>query len=103
MLEKLKEIIADQLNVDADSITAESRFKEDLEADSLDLFELVIIFGASVRCIIFLLAVGSLLVIRLVFLHLVFFAHLVVFFLFLLLLIFKISRKLSIRKESKRR
>ena len=32
MLEKLKEIIADQLNVDADSITAESRFKEDLEA-----------------------------------------------------------------------
>ena len=39
--EKLKEIIADQLNVDADSITAESRFKEDLEADSLDLFELV--------------------------------------------------------------
>ena len=34
-------IIADQLNVDADSITAESRFKEDLEADSLDLFELV--------------------------------------------------------------
>lgn len=41
MLEKLKEIIADQLNVDADSITEESRFKEDLEADSLDLFELV--------------------------------------------------------------
>ena len=41
MLEKMKEIIADQLNVDADSITAESRFKEDLEADSLDLFELV--------------------------------------------------------------
>ena len=36
-----KEIIADQLNVDAASITAESRFKEDLEADSLDLFELV--------------------------------------------------------------
>ena len=27
--------------VDAASITAESRFKEDLEADSLDLFELV--------------------------------------------------------------
>ena len=40
-LEKLKEIIADQLNVDAAGITAESRFKEDLEADSLDLFELV--------------------------------------------------------------
>ena len=41
MLEKLKEIIADQLSVDAESITAESKFKEDLEADSLDLFELV--------------------------------------------------------------
>lgn len=48
-------------------------------------------FGASVRCIIFLLALGSLLVIRLVFLRLVFFAHLVVFFLFLLLLILKSS------------
>lgn len=41
MLEKLKEIIAGQLNVDADSITAESNFKEDLNADSLDLFELI--------------------------------------------------------------
>lgn len=41
MLEKMKEIIADQLGVDEDSITAESRFAEDLEADSLDLFELV--------------------------------------------------------------
>ena len=28
MLEKLKELIADQLNADADSITAETRFKE---------------------------------------------------------------------------
>ena len=41
MLEKMKELIADRLNVDAESITAESRFKEDLGADSLDLFELV--------------------------------------------------------------
>lgn len=41
MLEKLKELIADQLSVDAESITPESSFKEDLEADSLDLFELV--------------------------------------------------------------
>lgn len=41
MLEKIKEIIVDQLNVDADAVTAEARFKEDLEADSLDLFELV--------------------------------------------------------------
>ena len=41
MLEKMKEIIADQLSVDADSITEASSFKEDLGADSLDLFEMV--------------------------------------------------------------
>lgn len=41
MLEKMKEIIAEQLNVDAEIVTAESSFKEDLGADSLDLFELV--------------------------------------------------------------
>ena len=41
MLEKMKEIIAEQLNCEADSITMETSFKEDLGADSLDLFELV--------------------------------------------------------------
>ena len=41
MLEKMKEIIADQLSVDADTITEASKFKEDLGADSLDLLELV--------------------------------------------------------------
>lgn len=41
MLEKMKEIIAEQLSVDADTITEVSTFKEDLGADSLDLFELV--------------------------------------------------------------
>ena len=41
MLEKMKELIADQLSVDADSITEASSFKDDLGADSLDLFELV--------------------------------------------------------------
>ena len=41
MLEKMKELIADQLSVDAETITAESKFKDDLGADSLDLFELV--------------------------------------------------------------
>lgn len=41
MLEKLKEIIADQLNIDMDQITADSNFKDDLGADSLDLFELI--------------------------------------------------------------
>ena len=41
MMERIKEIVADSLGVDVDSLTAETRFKEDLEADSLDLFELV--------------------------------------------------------------
>lgn len=41
MLEKMKAIIAEQLGVNADEVNAESRFKEDLGADSLDLFELV--------------------------------------------------------------
>ena len=41
MLEKMKEIIAEQLCVDAESVTEASSFKEDLGADSLDLFELV--------------------------------------------------------------
>ena len=41
MLEKMKEMVVDQLNVDAAEITAETSFKDDLGADSLDLFELV--------------------------------------------------------------
>ncbi len=41
MFEKLQEIIAGQLNVDAASVKPESNFKEDLNADSLDLFELI--------------------------------------------------------------
>ena len=41
MLEKMKEIIAEQLNCDEDMITEETSFKDDLGADSLDLFELV--------------------------------------------------------------
>ena len=41
MLEKMKEIIAEQLSVEADIVTEASSFKEDLGADSLDLFELV--------------------------------------------------------------
>ena len=41
MLEKMKEMIAEQLSVEADSVTEASSFKDDLGADSLDLFELV--------------------------------------------------------------
>ena len=41
MSEKMKSIIAEQLNIDASEITWESSFKDDLNADSLDLFEMV--------------------------------------------------------------
>lgn len=41
MFEKIKELVAENLGVDAGSITEESSFKDDLGADSLDLFELV--------------------------------------------------------------
>lgn len=41
MLERMREIIAEQLSVNAEEIHMETKFKEDLGADSLDLFELV--------------------------------------------------------------
>lgn len=41
MLEKVKEIIQEQLNLEGVEITEDSSFKDDLGADSLDLFELV--------------------------------------------------------------
>ena len=41
MLEKMSEMIAEQLNCEAGDITAETSFKDDLGADSLDLFEMV--------------------------------------------------------------
>ena len=41
MLEKIKALLAEEVGVNADEITAETSFKEDLGADSLDLFELV--------------------------------------------------------------
>lgn len=41
MLEKIRELLAEELGVNADEITEATSFKEDLGADSLDLFELV--------------------------------------------------------------
>lgn len=41
MLEKMREIIAEQLNYDEGEINVDTSFKDDLGADSLDLFELV--------------------------------------------------------------
>ncbi|MBO5450857.1 MAG: acyl carrier protein [Lachnospiraceae bacterium] len=44
MLERVIEIIVEQLSVDGASITEETSFKDDLGADSLDLYELVMAF-----------------------------------------------------------
>ena len=41
MLEKIMEIVADSLGTEVGTLTAETSFKEDLSADSLDLFEMV--------------------------------------------------------------
>jgi len=41
VFDKVKGIIAEQLDKDADSITMETNFKNDLAADSLDLFQII--------------------------------------------------------------
>ncbi len=40
--DKLAEIIADQLSVDVEDITPETSFADDLNADSLDLVEVIV-------------------------------------------------------------
>jgi acyl carrier protein len=49
---KVKDIIVEQLGVEPDKITTEARFREDLEADSLDLVELIMefedVFGGEI-------------------------------------------------------
>ena len=42
--DKVKEIVADELSVDAGIVTPQARFVEDLGADSLDVVELVMRF-----------------------------------------------------------
>ena len=42
VLTRVREHLADELDLDPDSIAEATRFKEDLEADSLDLVELVV-------------------------------------------------------------
>ena len=39
--EKLKEIIAEVLSVDQDEVTLETTFTDDLGADSLDVFQII--------------------------------------------------------------
>ena len=41
MLEKMREIIAEQTGKDVEEITLETNVKEDLDADSLDLFQII--------------------------------------------------------------
>ncbi|RMF27201.1 MAG: acyl carrier protein [Chloroflexi bacterium] len=42
--ERVRDIIVDLLGVDPEKVTPEARFREDLEADSLDLVELIMAF-----------------------------------------------------------
>ncbi len=42
--EDIKAIIVEVLGVDPDEVTPEANFREDLEADSLDLVELIMAF-----------------------------------------------------------
>jgi acyl carrier protein len=41
VLEAIREVAVEVLSVEPDQVTEEARFKEDLDADSLDLVELV--------------------------------------------------------------
>ncbi|MCE2466585.1 MAG: acyl carrier protein [Caldilineaceae bacterium] len=43
-LDRVKEIIVDHLDVDSDEIQMDSNFRDDLNADSLDLVELIMAF-----------------------------------------------------------
>lgn len=53
MLDQIKELLANSLSIDADSITEESNFSDDLGIDSLDIVELLMNveeeFGVSIE------------------------------------------------------
>jgi acyl carrier protein len=50
MFEDVKKVIVDLLGVDnPDKVTMEARFREDLEADSLDLVELIMEFEETFK------------------------------------------------------
>jgi len=44
VFERVKKIIVELLGVDPDKVTMEASFRDDLEADSLDLVELIMAF-----------------------------------------------------------
>ena len=39
--EKIRDVIAEQMGIDKDSITPETTFQDDLNADSLDIFQII--------------------------------------------------------------
>ena len=41
VFEKIRDIIAEQTGYDADKITMETSFQDDIKADSLDLFQII--------------------------------------------------------------
>ena len=43
MFEKVRDMISEKLNVDADDIEMDTSFVDDLEADSISLFELIML------------------------------------------------------------
>jgi len=52
LFERVKEVIVEQLGVDPEKVVPEARFREDLEADSLDQVELIMefedVFGGEI-------------------------------------------------------
>lgn len=44
VMERVQEVVADKLSVDASEVVSEASFTEDLNADSLDLVELIMAF-----------------------------------------------------------
>ena len=50
VFERVKAIIVDQLGVEPSQVTMDARFREDLQADSLDLVELIMAFEEEFGC-----------------------------------------------------
>lgn len=44
VFEKVRDIVVEQLGVDEAKVTMDAKFRDDLEADSLDLVELIMAF-----------------------------------------------------------
>ena len=44
LLERVQEVVADKLSVEPEEVTPQASFTEDLNADSLDLVELIMAF-----------------------------------------------------------